>query len=606
MNETELQRMVVRFTGDNTNYKEMLQDTIKNTESATNQVVGHAQKVQNFANTLRDFALSATAAMALLGASEWFDVLNKEIEKATGGVASLSASFTRLASNVLKATAAISSLITTYTAFRAANEGLSLVALSATWKTAWAAASGAVVTSLGAVKAAIIAVSVAAAASPAAAFAWTAAAVVGIVNVATAIIGYRDHLAKVQEQLEKNDMAHIRAMESYRKSTDEILYNINRMSSGADRSKGFEKQYQAAYLELEELNEAYDKAKKKHDDFRSLSVVFNPFSGSNLRDYFGMTERSKEAEQAKVHAAQAAYEAEERLNKLEDEWANDPALEKSIASLKAEFEQQTAVLGKTGGAARLAALEYKMLTDSSDKLKKQLVEAKDALQKLEYAKATKDASDFIDSLNMQRVTAGKNADEIKRMNLVFAQLSAGKVNQAQILHIDALIDEKKTQEQLDKLKEKAKSMAQELRTPLEVYQDKVEELDSMLDKNVVTQELYNKAMEKAKKGYDDATKSAMEQRKELERLDAAQLGSAEHAARMRSYLNVLRQRDEKSAPTPDRKEQDIVFEKSNVAPAVSEKEKQMYWLENIYQQLVKNGENNLVDALDDVISEAGF
>jgi hypothetical protein len=69
--ETELERLVVRITGDGSEYQRMMQQAQTSTADAAKNIERHASEVEGFGSKLRGYAQTALAALASLGAGAW-------------------------------------------------------------------------------------------------------------------------------------------------------------------------------------------------------------------------------------------------------------------------------------------------------------------------------------------------------------------------------------------------------------------------------------------------------------------------------------------------------------------------------------------------------
>ncbi|MDD3029238.1 MAG: phage tail tape measure C-terminal domain-containing protein [Alphaproteobacteria bacterium] len=108
-------------------------------------------------------------------------------------------------------------------------------------------------------------------------------------------------------------------------------------------------------------------------------------------------------------------------------------------------------------------------------------------------------------LEAQKVVDGLN-DNLKELWLTARQLSikeavdalpdtASPARIAQVRDLaGAYFDQKTAQEQLDKLREEGKSLTDEAKTATELYAEKIEHLNQLLDAGAISQGIYNKAL----------------------------------------------------------------------------------------------------------------
>lgn len=135
----------------------------------------------------------------------------------------------------------------------------------------------------------------------------------------------------------------------------------------------------------------------------------------------------------------------------------------------------------------------------------------------EYADGLKasaaSAGDFSSKLAelTQKHTEAKAKIDENITGLVAYELGIGKAKeatqqQAQVTQYAgiALGELGKGHKEVNKLLEEGKRLTEELRTPMEVYQDNINKINQLLDKGYISQETYNRALAKFGKDYEDA------------------------------------------------------------------------------------------------------
>lgn len=102
-----------------------------------------------------------------------------------------------------------------------------------------------------------------------------------------------------------------------------------------------------------------------------------------------------------------------------------------------------------------------------------------------------------------------------------------KLNEA-----EGMLVRKKDIEAHKKLVEEAAAVVEQLATPVEQYAKTVEQLNKLFGTGLISEKVFERGMEDAKKKLDDATNSAKDFNSELQKLDGALVGSAEAQARI--------------------------------------------------------------------------
>lgn len=71
MNETELERMVVRLLGDGSDFQKMLTEAQTSAKQAASQIEQSAKKIEDLGNSVKGFAANAVEALAALGGAKY-------------------------------------------------------------------------------------------------------------------------------------------------------------------------------------------------------------------------------------------------------------------------------------------------------------------------------------------------------------------------------------------------------------------------------------------------------------------------------------------------------------------------------------------------------
>ena len=71
MNETELENLVVRLTGDGTSYEKMLTEAAEHTHHAAEEVHHATESIEHMEGGLREWAATALEGLEALGTAEF-------------------------------------------------------------------------------------------------------------------------------------------------------------------------------------------------------------------------------------------------------------------------------------------------------------------------------------------------------------------------------------------------------------------------------------------------------------------------------------------------------------------------------------------------------
>lgn len=124
--------------------------------------------------------------------------------------------------------------------------------------------------------------------------------------------------------------------------------------------------------------------------------------------------------------------------------------------------------------------------------------------------ATQEFSTSLDDLTQKHIAAKTEIDN-NIVGLVAFELGVGKAKTATAQHTQqvqyadmALGSLGKQTAGVNKTLDEGKRLTEEMRTPMEVYQDNINKLNQLLDKGAISQETYNRALQKYKKDLEDA------------------------------------------------------------------------------------------------------
>lgn len=193
--------------------------------------------------------------------------------------------------------------------------------------------------------------------------------------------------------------------------------------------------------------------------------------------------------------------------------------------LEERLKQQIALFGQVGEAAKLAyQIESGQLDDLSESEQKRvlslarqydlLVQNAAAEKELEAARKQLDSALKSQIANYeQQIALTGEVTELERIRYEIANGALKGIAADQAAYLESLaqqIDANKAaaeaQREWEATLERGKALTESLRTPLEVYQDTLADVNELLDQGAISYETYSRAVEKAQKDLEAATK----------------------------------------------------------------------------------------------------
>lgn len=202
-----------------------------------------------------------------------------------------------------------------------------------------------------------------------------------------------------------------------------------------------------------------------------------------------------------------------------------PPPSEEFLKLEERLKQQIALYGQVGEAARIAyQIQSGQLDDLSEseqqrilRLARQydlLVENAAAEKELEAARKQLDSALKSQIANYeQQIALTGEVTELERIRYEIANGALKGIAADQAAYLESLaqqIDANKAaaeaQREWEATLERGKALTESLRTPLEVYQDTLADVNELLDQGAISYETYSRAVEKAQKDLEAATK----------------------------------------------------------------------------------------------------
>jgi tape measure domain-containing protein len=382
---------------------------------------------------------------------------------------------------------------------------------------------------------------------------WGGAAVTGIAMAAVAIVGLAAAFYTLGSAMSS---ANRQALDDFNKGIIESqrLYSdwAKRFSldtaiimEGFFRLHGSTKQesYGAEALAKaqNELRGYQDMVKGAESEVENLNTVWAKWTGS----------KTLEAANIQLKDANSRLDlARERVKQLQDEMAkveagkkkdpaNDPATIQAVTQLTDKLKEQAATLGMTAerasiykvalkGASAIQLEEAKALAYLIEQKKKVAEADKEAKKEVEDLKNdTKHLSESLDE-EIAKLQLGEDAAKLHALakrGVIGADL---EVISAKMKMLQSLKDE-------HKLMEDGKKTTKDAMTPLETYQARVAELQKQLMGGAISEETFGRAVAEAEEKMKKAGEETKKAKQEIQRFDAALVGSGEAAKRIAEH-----------------------------------------------------------------------
>jgi hypothetical protein len=495
---------------------------LKNSQSVTGLF---STMVDNIDMILRDFGGTIVEAMHIkeverafidffANAGQWFASLSPEVTKLGGLVISLTAVvgglglawtilipvakavFGPFASGVMGAIKGIQSLIYFWGIFDAAQT----MSTFKTWFT-----TAAPVLAIAAIGAAIIAIGVA----------WAASSK-----------GAQD----LSEALVNADALNKRIMQSLADETTNFIKKLDEIRDPSQKRSAIEDEMKRLEKEIKGTNQGLEQTNKLIKDQASAVTWFARTTG--IGDPLGDLKASAQDSTNRLEEMRRRVKLlTEELKKMTTVSQNEEALA-ALDKLNEKFETQLKTMFMTKTEAEIYKSTKGVLTGAELEHTRVLAQQVEywELVKKRQEELKKGTEDLIKSLFEEISTAGMTADQIKLWKLEQLGLTGATEQSLMILMQYAQVANNYKED----LK-KGKDLMKEVRTPTEVYNDRLKELQKWLQEGAINQTVYNRAMEDAKKKLHDAAGGATHAREELQKLDAVLAGGGEAYTRMVEY-----------------------------------------------------------------------
>jgi hypothetical protein len=312
----------------------------------------------------------------------------------------------------------------------------------------------------------------------------------------------------------------------------QALLNTFDSLEGAARRSAVEKALEGVRNEIKGTSQGLEgmnrQIKEATGFWSAMALMFTLGQGSATAD---MQQQARDQAAQLDKLKERAKLLQEELKKASPAAENEQAL-RGLDKLNEKFQTQLATMSMTKTEAEIYKATKGQLTEAEKAHTRELADQVEvftaAHKKQEELK--KGTDDLVKSLFEEISTAGMTADQIKLWKL--EQLGLGSATEQSMM---ILMQYAQVANRYKEDLKKGKELMKEVRTPTEVYNDRVKELQKWLQEGAINQTVYNRAMTDAKKKLHDAAAGATHAREELQKLDAVLAGGGEAYARIVEY-----------------------------------------------------------------------
>jgi methyl-accepting chemotaxis protein len=334
-----------------------------------------------------------------------------------------------------------------------------------------------------------------------------------------------DEINALNEAVARSTELNQQWAKSFAKGTSDILAEAGRM--GGEGGKSFlAEQLKQANKELEGQKRGVKAAKEEYDGYDN---AVRRFIGSEKLKMFkdAMDEANKH-----VAAGRDRVDAlKEALKKLEDP-AQNPELVKHLTDMTKQMEMSA----KTAGMSKEASEFYKK---ELDRLPPSMTAA--LWHQIALTRSTEELAAEQKKLQSETHSLQKSLDdEMESIGLTAEQAKLHKLELQGLGGVDKFLVETKMglvkwlKEENELFKQGAE-LTKQFRTPIQVYADRLDELQKMLNVGAIKQDTFNRALKDAKKHYDETATGARDAREQVEKLEGVLAGGAEARAHLIEY-----------------------------------------------------------------------
>lgn len=660
-NETVIETLVSRYTGDATGYEKAVKDIEKANKEVIATTDQTAASLKQLSSTMSDGIGEGISAMKRFGVDKFFKVVEEDAAATTTQLAKAGDEL-RKWGRTETFLAGFANLRDMFVKFYESAKLLASDDLPNQFGRLWAAASTAVVGSFAKVKAAAAATWAVVAASPVAAVAAIAAVAVAIGVAINAFNNYRNKAEQLRQEFEQNAKDREQERKEFQKETQEMLARSERATGPGLGTKMLKEELiNAGELweqASERVEEAQQKVMKNDSFFKTLGRSFAGIGadianftmlvagqqeledfretrakrrkeGGQIADYFGSTEESKRVKEEAKAAQEEMDKVNERIatlrERLKDVGTHGLA---NIQNMRKEMEGARETLGMGDTEKRLHSLNkqleqlqthassvsfmeiedpekdipmleeiWKKVAQARREVNAATIEAIQLEQEQKQTEFKTHLKDTVKELERQVDVIGLSAKQLAIYNAEQKAAAAGTVlsakDRANLQELHDAVDAKK---KLHELEEQGKKLNKENAGPEEKYRNTVTELNTMLDKGYITQDTYNKAVEKAGNEFDKTGEKAKKAHNDILKYEHALVGSLEASDRLEKQRTLFDEqgRDKRARPKVDSRLaldsalKDVETPRSRLEKEEKLMQQQNDWLMKIYEIMLQD------------------
>lgn len=633
----EIDQMTVKFFGDASQYVDAVAQADKATKKLTDGVNASGNTIKDFGAKVGEATNSAMEAMETFGLDKKFKDLGDTATGASKEITGIGASLKKWMND----SSIFDGFHSVKKSFDSATTAAKLLAsdtIPEMFEGAWTAACLAVGKAVGFVKVAVVGLTTFVMANPVLAGLALAGFAAGALLAGNAVQNWRNELGGISDEYKQLAKDREEAKTAYQEETRAIMDRSRRELTPQGGGRVIMENMEAANKEFEKLQEKKEELDKLNKargqtamfaDEKIMNRLISTFDVSgSIWDKLGITAGAV-ALKGELKDTQGEIDrVMERFAEMSKDMVKDgDKVVGSIVAMRKEVEQNARTLGMTADEARIsnatqeigflkqamAAAEYNEDLELNYELWDKVVTAQKELAALrvdqimlDQAKAIQKGKDYTKehtvSLEQQLAKMQMTTDEFDTWKMKQDLLKSGTVlSDEEFDKLRELQRAVKAQKEITDLKNKAEALNKTSAGPEMKYTERVNELNEMLARGFINQDVYNKGIEEAGKQFDEASRQADKATASVQRFDAALGGSVEAMSRVmqqRDFLTELRG-EGKSRPevfSADPTNLDAKFDIRGRVTEEARQEKESMATQNrilelILDQLIANGED---------------
>jgi tape measure domain-containing protein len=368
-----------------------------------------------------------------------------------------------------------------------------------------------------------------------------------------ALSGARRSYEEFSAALKRSNELNEESLNKFKKQTDEVLAKANAMSNLWDRKAFLGDALKVAEKELQGHIAA---VKGAEENVRQLDSRWKRWTGNKILE---VANKELEGLSNRLAAARGRVQGlQDAMSKvrLPDE---NPEFAKDIKEMEDRLKETIATMDMAGRQAEIFRLKLKYgVSDAAIKAAMDLAKLSERME--EFRKISGNVKSTFDSIKEEVDFFGidsesrriiKLREELAKLREMEIRGPDGPGNVQKIMDrykplfdklkdAEAVIELRGLKEAQKQLHDDATGLMERFKEPIEVYKETVAKLQEMLDKDLIDETVFAKAMDEAKLKLKGVEKAVNEVRQAFERFDAALKNTAESNARIEQWFDFLR------------------------------------------------------------------